>query len=217
LKIIEKYIKNIKEIKSDVIESPHLSKSKLYLKIIGLPYIVKHSSITLDIIEGIFKKTYIFNNIVLASKPCIIKALPKSDMVVVWVDIWNLQSGSATKNIINQQFNVKQYIATIHGINTNTSIPQCKNCWKWEHLTLSYHSHMSRCAKCNRAHLTKHHRKKVWYCKENKNSNRLATIEGELYSHVFKCANCKEDCYDWCLQNAAWKRANGMTTQSAAP
>ena len=161
LKIIEKYIKNIKEIKSDTIESSYLSKFKLYLKIIGLLYIVKHGSITLDIIEGIFKKTYIFNDIILASKLHVIKALPKLNIAVVWVNIWDLQSGSAAKNIINQQFNVGQYIATIYGANTNTSIPQCKNCWKLGHLTLNCYSHMSRCTKCNRVHLTKHHREKA--------------------------------------------------------
>jgi len=83
LKIIEKYIKNVKEIKSDVIESPYLPKSKLYLKIIRLPYIVEYGPITLDIIKGIFKKIYIFNDIILASKPHVIKVLPKSNIAVV--------------------------------------------------------------------------------------------------------------------------------------
>ena len=90
-------------------------------------------------------------------------------------------------------------------MNTNPSIPQYKNCWKWEHLTLSCCFHMFRCTKYNRAYFTKYHRKKVWYCKENKNSNRLATIERELCPHVFKCTNCKGDhqadsyiCPFWC-------------------
>ena len=63
--------------------------------------------ITPDIIKGIIKEMHIFNNITLASKPCIIKASAKSDMTVVWVDIWDLQSGLAVKNIINQHFNVR--------------------------------------------------------------------------------------------------------------
>jgi len=53
------------------------------LKIIGLLYIVEHDSITPDIIKGIFKEMYIFNDIVLASKPHVIKASPKSDIAVV--------------------------------------------------------------------------------------------------------------------------------------
>jgi len=83
LKIIEKYIKNVKEIKSYVIESSYLPKSKSYLKIIGLLYIVEQEPITLDV----FKEMYIFNNIVLISKPYIIKALLKPDIAVVLVDI----------------------------------------------------------------------------------------------------------------------------------
>ena len=90
LKIIEKYIKNINKIKSDSIKSSCLSKFKSYLKIVGLPYILEHDPITPDIIKSIFKDLHIFNNIMLASKLCIIKASPKSDMVVVWVDIWDL-------------------------------------------------------------------------------------------------------------------------------
>ena len=116
LKIIEKYIKNINKIKSDSIKSSCLSKFKNYLKIVGLPYILEHDPITPDIIKSIFKDLHIFNNIMLASKLCIIKASPKSDMVVVWVDIWDLQSESTAKNIINQQFNIRQYITTIYGM-----------------------------------------------------------------------------------------------------
>ena len=83
LKIIEKYIKNINSIESDSIESPCLSKSKSYLKIVELSYLLEHNSIFPDIIKSIFKKLHIFNNIVLALKPYIIKALSKSDITVV--------------------------------------------------------------------------------------------------------------------------------------
>ena len=73
----------------------------------------------------------------------------------------------------------------------NLGVPQCKNCWKWEHSTLSCCSHISRCAKCYGAHITKHHREKAWCCMENKKANCLATKKGELCLHVFKCINCK--------------------------
>ena len=107
LKIIKKCIKNANNINSEAIESPQLSKSKLYLKIIRLSFMREKGPITSDIIKGVIKETHIFNNITLASKPCIIKASAKSDMTVVWVDIWDLQSGLAVKNIINQHFNVR--------------------------------------------------------------------------------------------------------------
>ena len=55
--------------------------------------------------------------------------------------------------------------------NMNPGISQCKNCWKWGHSTLSCHSHISRCAKCYGAHITEHHREKVWCCMDNKKAN----------------------------------------------
>ena len=57
---------------------------------------------TPDIIEGVLKDSYLFKDTTLASKPHIIKVSPKSDKAVVWVDIWDFQSGSCVKNIINQ-------------------------------------------------------------------------------------------------------------------
>ena len=69
LSTIEKYIKNIKNIASDLIESPHLPKSKSYLKIIGLPHSMNNGIITSDFVEGVLKKTYLFKDISLTSKP----------------------------------------------------------------------------------------------------------------------------------------------------
>ena len=130
LKIIEKCIKNSNNVDSKAIESPRLPKSKSYLKIIGLPYMEENGPITPNIIEGVLKEMHIFNNIILASKLCIIKVSPKSDMAVVWVNIWNSQNGSAAKNLINRHFNIGRYIATVRGMNMNPGVPQCKNCWK---------------------------------------------------------------------------------------
>ena len=87
LSTIKKYLKNIKNVNSDLIKSPRLSKSKLYMKIIGLPYITENKVITPDFIKRVLKETHLFKDVVLASKPCVIKASPKSDMVVIWVDI----------------------------------------------------------------------------------------------------------------------------------
>ena len=89
-----------------VTESPRLPKSKSYMKIIGLPYSSELGVMSYDIIKGVLKNLHLFKDATLASKPHIIKASPKSDKAVVWVDIWDSQCGSCTKNIINQQFNV---------------------------------------------------------------------------------------------------------------
>ena len=130
LSTIEKFLKNINNINLDLIKSSHLLKSKLYMKIIGLPYKIKQEVITSDYIEGILKEMHLFKNVVLASKLYVIKVSPKSNMVVVWVDIWNFQSGSLAKNIINCCFNVRQFVATVCGTNMNLGISWCKNCWK---------------------------------------------------------------------------------------
>jgi len=101
LSTIKKYLKNVKNVNPDSIEISCLPKSKLYMKIIGLPHKIEQGVITPDYIEGVLKDMHLFKDIILASKLCIIKALPKSDMAVVWVDIWDSQSGSCAKNIIN--------------------------------------------------------------------------------------------------------------------
>jgi len=176
LTTIEKYIKNINNITLDSIESPCLSKFKLYLKIIRLPHSMGNSIITPDFVKGVFKKTHFFKDVLLASKPQIIKAFPKSDMAVVWVDIWDFQSSSSTKNIIkknviNNHFNIGHFITIIQDTNINPGILQCKNYWKWDHSTLSCCSHISRYTKCYGAYVTKHHREKAWCCMENKKTN----------------------------------------------
>ena len=157
LSTIEKYLKSIQNVDSDLIESPCLPKSKSYMKIIGLPYKIDQDIISPDFIEGVLKETYLFKDVMLASKPHVIKVSQKSDMAVVWVDIWDSQSGSSAKNIINHHFNIGRFITTVKGTNMNLGVLQCKNCWKWGHLTLSCHSHISRCAKCYGAHTTEHH------------------------------------------------------------
>ena len=69
LTTIENYLKNLQNIDSNSIESPHLPKSKSYMKIIGLPYKINQDIIFPDFIEGVLKETYLFNGVMLASKP----------------------------------------------------------------------------------------------------------------------------------------------------
>jgi len=83
LSIIEKYIKNISNINLDSINSPCLLKFKSYLKIVGFPHKMENSLITSDFIKSVVKELHLFEDIMLVSKPHIIKASSKSDMVVV--------------------------------------------------------------------------------------------------------------------------------------
>lgn len=130
LSTIKNYIKNIDVINLENFISPYLSQSKSYLKIIGIPYIMKGTNISLysSIIESIIWSMHIWNDMCLISKPHIIKVLPKSDMVIIWINIWDAQSGTKAKYLINKCFNISSYITTIQGVNINPSIPQCKNC-----------------------------------------------------------------------------------------
>jgi len=115
LNTIKKYIKNVDTIKLVDIMVSYLPQSKLYLKIIGIPYIIKDTNVPIDssIIETIIKSIHIFNNIYLASKLCIIKASPKSDIIVIWENIWNTQSSLKAKYLGNRYFNVGNYITTV--------------------------------------------------------------------------------------------------------
>ena len=131
--LIDQYIKNSNDVNALQVEEPWLPKSKSYLKIIGIPYYPHSNSqecLTSNNIKMILKQNQIFNNISLASKPQIIKVSPKSNMSIVWIDIWDVQSGSNAKMLINQCFNIGKYIATIQEVNMNSGVPQCKNCWK---------------------------------------------------------------------------------------
>ena len=89
LQTIEKYIKNASLINSDKVDVPCLPQSKLYLKIIDIPYLLENNNtfISYNVIKSIIKSNYIFNNTMVTSKPYIIKVLPKLDMTIIWLDI----------------------------------------------------------------------------------------------------------------------------------
>ena len=125
LQEIEKYIKNSLSSNTDKVLMARLPQSKLYLKIVGILFISKktNNQILSDEIEDILKNNHIFNNIILTLKPCVIKVSPKSNMSIIWIDIWDSQSGQNAKTIINHWFNVGSYIATICGMNMNLGIP----------------------------------------------------------------------------------------------
>ena len=129
------------------------------------------------------------------SKPRVIKVLPKSDMSIIWIDIWNIQSRSRAKSLINQCFNIGRYIAIIRGANMNLGVPQCKNCWKWRHATFSYRIQESKCIKCNGLHKLENYCEFSWYYKANEKTNplHLEIKRGKLCLHIFKCSNCQGD------------------------
>ena len=132
LLIIEKYVKNLENIDSTQVKSPQLLQSKFYLKIIDIPY-YPHGScnpqecLSSNNVEAIIKQNQVFDNITLTSKPQVIKVSSKSDMAIVWIDIWDAQSSAKAKDLINQCFNIRRFIMIVRMANVNPGIPQCKN------------------------------------------------------------------------------------------
>ena len=70
MNIIEKCIKKSESINSEHISSLQLSKSKLYLKILGLSYLVEDTNqpISSKIVTKTIQQMHIFNNIALTLK-----------------------------------------------------------------------------------------------------------------------------------------------------
>ena len=128
LQMIENYVKSVDCISATRVKAPRLFQSKSYLKIIDIHFLQKNmnTSINSSIMKDIIKKNHIFNNIMLTSKSCIIKVSPKLDMVIIWIDIWDVQSSSKVKGLINRYFNVGSFITTIRGTNMNLGIPSVK-------------------------------------------------------------------------------------------
>ena len=114
-------------------------------------YLIENTNIPInsDFIELVIKSSHIFNDLSLTSKPRIIKALHKSNITVVWKDIWDTQSDKNAKMLINRCFNIGSHITTICRANMNHGVPQCKNCCKWEYMTFLCRIQRSKYVKCN--------------------------------------------------------------------
>ena len=115
LQSIKQYVKDASCINSKKVDSFRLPHSKSYLKIIGFSYLQENTGnpINSNVVENIIKENHIFNNVMLVLKPYVIKVFLKSDMVIVWINIWDIQSESNAKMLINRCFNVGNYITTI--------------------------------------------------------------------------------------------------------
>ena len=130
--MIKQYVKNVNNIEVNNVKAPRLSQLKSYLKILGISYFLKNSNIPIlaNLVKRIIKSNHIFNNIVIVSRPRVTKISSKLDIAIIWLNIWDIQSGSKAKGLINWCFNIGSHITTIHSANMNPGISQCKNCWK---------------------------------------------------------------------------------------
>jgi len=99
---------------STVVESC-LPESKLFLKILDVPYWSNNFSlpITQAQVKAVIANTPIFEGVVFASCPCIMKVSPSLNMSVIWIDIWDSQKGTKGKTLINCSFNFGCYTTTV--------------------------------------------------------------------------------------------------------
>ena len=99
-------MKNLESIDSTQVKTPQLPQSKSYLKIISILYYPQggcnsQERFTSSDVEDIIKQNQIFDNVTLVSKPQVIKVSPKSDMAIMWINIWDVQSSAKAKDLIN--------------------------------------------------------------------------------------------------------------------
>jgi len=85
LQMIEQYVKNVNNIKVNNVEALRLSQLKSYLKILDISYFLKNSNIPIlaNLVKRIIKDNHIFNNIVIVSRPRVIKISPKLDIAII--------------------------------------------------------------------------------------------------------------------------------------
>ena len=128
-------------------------------------------------------------------------------MSIVWIDIWDVQSRSKAKSLINQCFNVGRYIAMIKGTNINLRVLQCKNSWKWGHTTFSYRIQEAKYVKYNSPHKSENYCQFGQCCKANNKINPpyFETKKGKPYLYVFKYSNCYGDHQTDSNQCLFWK------------
>ena len=100
MNIVENYIKNVHTVDASNVQTAWLPQLKSYLKILGTSYIIEgtDTAINSGVVKLIIKSTHIFKNIHIAH---VIKVLPKSDIAIIWINIWSFQNKSVAKTLIN--------------------------------------------------------------------------------------------------------------------
>ena len=85
LQKIKKYVKSSLLNDANQISPPRFFQSKSYLKIIGISYLNNQSNMHIlpKDIEKILKSNHIFNDIILTSRPRVIKVSLKLDMAII--------------------------------------------------------------------------------------------------------------------------------------
>ncbi|KAF5347005.1 hypothetical protein D9756_011008 [Leucocoprinus leucothites] len=199
LNTIKSWLKKAWQLGDAIPVEPRLPQSKSFLKIVGVPYWVANSSNPLSpaFVEQALGQSSLFENVILAARPRVMKASPKSDTAVVWFDIWDSQNGTKAKTLVNRTINFGRHIGTIRATSMHPGVAQCRNCWRWGHPTHACRALGARCQICGGPHRIENHRSMAWCCKANPKSSPPcdATPDGIPCPHLenFKCLNCKGD------------------------
>jgi len=147
LEVIKQWLKKTAGLGENTEVEPRLPQSKSFLKILGILYWDSKSSlpITPVQVETALSNSPLFEGVTLASMPRIMKALPSSDMLVIWIDIWDSQKGSKGKTLINCSLNFGYYTATVRGTAMYPGVAQYHNCWYWRHPTYACCAQGAKC------------------------------------------------------------------------
>ena len=124
LEVIKQWLKKTAGLGEVTELEPCLSQSKSFLKVLGVPYWDSKTSLSVTSaqVAKALSSSPLFEGVTLASMPHIIKALPSSDMSVIWIDIWDFQKGSKGKSLINCSFNFGYYTATVRGTSMHSEV-----------------------------------------------------------------------------------------------
>jgi len=89
LEVIKQWLKKTAGLGEVTEVEPRLPQSKSFLKVLGVPYWDSKTSlpVTSAQVAEALSSSPLFEGIILASMSCIMKALPSSNISVIWIDI----------------------------------------------------------------------------------------------------------------------------------
>ena len=85
----------------------YLSQFKSFLKVLDISYQDSNTSLPItptQIAVALFSSS-LFKSVILEFLPHIMKISFSSDMLVIWIDIWDFQRGSKDRTLIDHLFN----------------------------------------------------------------------------------------------------------------
>ena len=119
-----------------------LSQSKFFLKVLSIFYQNSNTSLPItptQIVVALFGSP-LFESVILAFMPCIMKASPNYDILVTQINIWDFQRDSKGRTFINHSFNFGQYVTIVQETNMYPRVSQYYNYQCQEHSTHAYYT-----------------------------------------------------------------------------